>query len=442
MRNFSRTITWTFVGLFVLLIAAVMAARIGFNMYLNSDGFRQKIAAATGHALKADGQFMPLHLTGETIYTDGFDARGTDAAFFSELRADQVRADFNWHGLLHHAWQIDQIEIQRLEVKVADRAPAQHPRESGEKITQPVSSGWKLDLRQANVRDSRWSWGGANMLAGEVTGAALKLTPSGDAWFIDVDGGKIAQSGWPELQVESARLRYQPPSLYVTQSTLHSGGGSASVSGEIDFGQSADLQLHAEGLNVSPLLAADWRARLTGKIFADAKVHAPLGDADSTGLSVEGSARLADAQLTALPVLDEIATFTRTQRFRQLALSKASLDFSRSATTFSARNVVAESEGLLRVEGAFTVTGGQLDGTFQVGVTPASLQWLPGSQERVFTVSRDGYLWTPMRLSGPVDHPDEDLTPRLAAAAAGAVIKDVQGTVHDAAKGVLDLLLH
>jgi hypothetical protein len=96
----------------------------------------------------------------------------------------------------------------------------------------------------------------------------------------------------------------------------------------------------------------------------------------------------------------------------------------------------------MRIEGAFTVVGGQIDGTFQVGVTPSSLQWLPGSQERVFTVARAGYLWTPMRLTGAIEHPSEDLTPRLAAAASGAIIRNVEGTVRETAKGVLDLLLH
>ena len=79
-----------------------------------------------------------------------------------------------------------------------------------------------------------------------------------------------------------------------------------------------------------------------------------------------------------------------------------------------------------------------MDGTFQVGVTPGSLQWLPGSQGKVFTASRDGYLWTSMRLTGPVDSPTEDLTPRLVAAAQGAIIEGVEKTVKDPVGTVLD----
>ena len=53
-----------------------------------------------------------------------------------------------------------------------------------------------------------------------------------------------------------------------------------------------------------------------------------------------------------------------------------------------------------------------------------------------------------MRLTGPADKPTEDLSPRLIAAAQGAVIEGAQNAAGEvikggtnAAKGVLDLLL-
>ncbi len=73
-------------------------------------------------------------------------------------------------------------------------------------------------------------------------------------------------------------------------------------------------------------------------------------------------------------------------------------------------------------------------------MTAASLQWLPGSQERVFTVARDGYFWTPVRVSGPIEHPHEDLTKRLLSAAASELLQGSKGTLEDAAKTLLDLI--
>jgi hypothetical protein len=161
-----------------------------------------------------------------------------------------------------------------------------------------------------------------------------------------------------------------------------------------------------------------------------------------------GKLHMESGHLEALPVLEQIALFTRMQQFRRVALSKASAQFRQSSGELAVTDFVAESDGLLRMEGAFTVIRGMISGDFQVGVTPAALQWLPGSQERVFTVARGGYLWTPLRLAGPVEKPQEDLSPRLIAAAKGAVLQGVENTVRDsintgkdAVKGALDLLM-
>ena len=139
-------------------------------------------------------------------------------------------------------------------------------------------------------------------------------------------------------------------------------------------------------------------------------------------------------------MLDRIALFTRTEQFRRITLQKAAADFAWTKAKLVVNHLVLESEGLIRVEGDFVVSNGALDGLFQVGVTPTSLRWLPGSQTRVFTVERDGYVWTAMRLTGPLNNLQEDLSPRLINAAGAEVFDDVKGTVEKGAKGVLDLL--
>jgi hypothetical protein len=149
-----------------------------------------------------------------------------------------------------------------------------------------------------------------------------------------------------------------------------------------------------------------------------------------------------NGRLTALPILDQIGLFTHTERFRQLELTRATADFTRTPDRLEIRNMIVEAAGLIRVEGEYRIENGEIDGTFQVGLTSATLQWIPGSQEDIFTDSRDGYRWTTMRLSGPAAHPVDDLTPRLVAATGKAVIQGAEGTVRKAAESALDLLLH
>jgi len=131
-----------------------------------------------------------------------------------------------------------------------------------------------------------------------------------------------------------------------------------------------------------------------------------------------------------------------------MPLQGISGDFTYEKGGLQIRNFTAESKGLLRLEGTATLgQRGELTGRFQIGVTAQTLQWLPGSRERVFTVSRDGYVWTDLVLGGSVEHPSENLSPRLAAAMGTAVIeqgasliKDTPGTAVDGVKSVLDIL--
>jgi hypothetical protein len=92
------------------------------------------------------------------------------------------------------------------------------------------------------------------------------------------------------------------------------------------------------------------------------------------------------------------------------------------------------------MKGNFSVVNDQIDGTFEVGITPGPLQWLPGSQEKVFTMMRDGYAWTTMRVVGPVSGPREDLSSRLVAAAQGVVVEKVESVATQAVGGAVDTM--
>jgi hypothetical protein len=440
-----------FLALLVLLIVGVLCARMLFVRYLHSDAFRATLAQGAANALNAShAEFAPLQFDGSMVYGENFHATREDGGGFSSIDADQLRATFDWHGLLHHTVQVDELAIQRLDIQPPAPAGAANPETGALSTGSPAPigfehPGWTVDLRKAVISEANWHW--AENPAGGITGASLTLTPDGqNAWVIDASGGDVRAGTWPDLSLDSASMRWQSPTLFINSATLHNGASHLTVTGSVEERQAADLRVALDGVDIGPLLSPDWRQRLTGTLSGVANIHAPLGVPDAARqVTVSGSLAMVDAQLTALPILDQIGLFTHTERFRQLELTRASGDFTRSADRLEVRNMVVEAEGLIRVEGNYTVTNGQIDGTFQVGLTPATLQWIPGSQDTIFADSRGGYRWTAMRLTGSVQHPIDDLTPRLIAAAANTVIhgaQDIENTVKKAGQDALDMILH
>jgi hypothetical protein len=444
-----RLFLWSVPACLVLGAIAFVVVKMAIDAYLHSESFRLFIARKAGVTLHSECDLEPLQFSGMSVYTDGFKARGETGAPFSSLALDQLRAEISLKRFFDHVWEIEQVETQRVEIHFdGSRAPSNDadafPQTAS--TVAPAKPGWlpnRVEISSATVRDANLMWKG-----GSLQGSALKLAPSEGGWNIASQSGRIQQAGLPSLDVQNLRLHVRDRSIFINDAVFRQGGdGIVKVTGEAVAGDHLDLKSTIENISVTPFLEGDWRVRLKGNLSGDVNVSTPL-PVPASGLPVSGTLRLVGGELTALPVLDQIATFTATQQFRRLVLKHVEGDFQQDGKRLQVSKFVLESEGLIRVEGAFTVENSMIDGTFQVGVTPASLQWMPGSREKVFMDNHDGYVWAPMRLVGPLDKPKEDLTPRLIAATQGAVIEGAQNAVkegiktgRDAVKGALDLLL-
>jgi hypothetical protein len=75
-------------------------------------------------------------------------------------------------------------------------------------------------------------------------------------------------------------------------------------------------------------------------------------------------------------------------------------------------DIAIEQTGRFRIEGTMQFSDRSLGGALQIGVTRKYLEWLPHPEE-VFSRETGGYLWTTVHLSGTLDAPQQDLSPRL-----------------------------
>ena len=416
----------------VLLVAALLIGQVWLNRYLGSAEFRAKIEARTGQNMRAKVEIAPIRFDGTQFFCETFQAQGAQDASFSLAKVEDVRGEVSLPSIIgvifgERKFRVPQIDVQRLTLELYDSdrldlvLPPKEKRED------------RSTIENLHIRDVRLAWRG-----GGLSGAEVQATPVEGGWRIEGSGGRIVQLGLPPIDVVNARLVRKEKSIFIQEARLRHGDGELTGSGEILSDDKADLLVNVKSIDVTPLLTDDWRARLHGQLFGEVRLEIPLNAATKRSLAVNGKLRLEQGVLEALPILNKIAEYLRTDRFRRLELSQASADVHYEAKGLRIENLVLESKQLISVRGGFTLIDGQVDGRFDVGITPGPLQWLPGSQEKVFTVQRDGYVWTPMRVTGPTTALKEDLSSRLVAAAKGAVVEKVENTANQAVESAVD----
>ncbi len=425
-------------GLAVLLVIAVGVVFLGYKSwamsYLRSADFRRKMEARAGQDVRGRVAILPIRFEGNQFFSDGLTATGGQDAKFHSLKVDSVRGDFKLPSL----WKlisgdrngiVDNVEIQRVDADFDDlREEINVP---------PKEKHTHSQVLNIAVRDARLKWRG-----GDVTNLAVKISPRDRGWLLEGNGGKLNQLGLPILEVANIRAIYNEPAIFLQELIVRHDGGEVVASGEMRPESKADLQFVVKNVSITPFLDEDWRARLHGRLNGDVRTIFSTREGDSTPTDYSGTLRMDGGQIEALPVLAKLAEFTKTDQFRRMRLDELSAEFRAVPKGVRVSKFVLESKQLLAIRGAFTIVEDQVDGTFDIGITPGPLQYLPGSQERVFTVNRDGYAWTTMRVTGPTSAVKEDLSSRLAAAAGAATIQQAtdigKGVIENGVKGSVD----
>ncbi len=426
-----KWLAWTVGVLMVLVLAGVAGMKAWVNAKLRSPEFRKQIAERVAEHLQAQVEIAPIRFDTTEFFCDGVKGEGASGGKFSDLSVKNVRGEFRlpsvWKMLFgEKRFRVETVEVQRVAVNFFEkRLPLDLPR--------PRKSENMTDIGRIHTRELVLGWDGGSVSGLDVTGSPVE-----GGWKLVGEGGRAKQQGLPDMDIVSLRLVHKEPSLFLQDSKLRCEGGEITVTGEVREKDKVDLLFKVNGVNVTPLLPEDWRARLHGRVTGEGRAQIPLCDGPPVPPVVTGRAELQQGVLETLPVLNKIAEFTKTDRFRRLTLNQVRGDFRYDKDGLRITNFTFESERLIKVTGAFTVRDGQIDGSFDVGITPGPLQWLPGSQEKVFTVNRDGYAWTKMRVAGPVRSPGEDLSSRLYAAAENAVVEKVENTATQAVGGAVN----
>lgn len=427
-------------GVLLVLVCGTFVGGIYWvQAYLRGTEFLAHITRLTGDTFQAEAHYEPLKWNGSSAYSEQATLNGKPGSAVQRLDARQVRADLNWRAMFGGAWRVEEISITRMEADFQlVGGPARDP--SGPAAASPMSG-------LASLLPRRFELGGVTVARADVafapvraTDVALKIRSEGSGWTIEGSGGKLAVPKCPTMDLVEFQAREKSGDYFLTKCALRLGGsGEVSASGQ--SGKSSILRLSWNSVKAENILDAEWNKRLHGILAGSAEMEFPG--------PTRGTFMLSDGRVENVPVLARIADFTGNPSYRRMPLQEMSAEFLHDAGKLKLSNCVVESKGLLRLEGTAEIGANRsITGNFRIGVTPQSLQWLPGSRERIFTVVRNGYLWADLTIGGTLENPTEDLSARLASAMGEEVIQrgtdiinNVPGAASEGIKGVLDLLL-
>lgn len=418
--------------LLLMLVAAIVSVGgyVWLRQYLSSKEFRQLIVTEAEKSLRAKTSLSALRWDGFQVNSDFFEASGDSS--LQQLSIEGIKTGIDAGGVVRGVWSVSPSRVTKLSATFDTTAVPLPETVIEEPVPAPVvkKSSWydswipqKVETDALIVSDSHIKVITRDGI-GQINGTRWEVEPSDTVakFKLRANAGKInlPYSWAPEAKLERMRMTYQTGYLYLTDATLRLyENGHLDLAGEMDFSQkSYSLEGSLRDVYCHEVLPPDWRQRLTGKLETAFELRS--GNPNPT---LKGRLNIHQGMLTALPVLDKLAAYSQSLRFRTLTLHTAECDYEWSGDRIILTNVKLGSEGLVRMEGKITLTRVgpnqpyAMSGDFQVGLAPGTLAQIPGAEEDVFLPGPRGLLWAPMHLSGTTDEPKEDLSARLMAAA-------------------------
>ena len=410
-------------GLAVVLLglAIALASRYFAPRVIETEQLRKTISSRIGRELGGSAGLHPIDARGFSMHSLGLVVTPAAPRALTELRAHELSASFSLVELWRGKWRINHLNARHLQA--AYGAPAAALLDRAEFATPELvppahdESLMSVDIREVAIARADLFWADPQKDGGQIRDAEVTCFPDGKNLAVHGRGGSFHQAKWPATRISDFKLYYAKPALRIDEGHLALGDrGAIDVHGELKFEQEAsmDVQLNFAHCPIAPFLTKENARKLDGTFIADAHLQKLVGKAEA--LSANGSVKSETVTVKNVAALEKAAAFTGAADLHPLHLDELRGNYRFEAGRLTVNDFRAEAHRVLRVEGKFTYEHDAIQGTFELGVAPEIVAKFPGAREEVFTRAADNYLWTEVKLSGPLDHPTDDLKPRLLAA--------------------------
>ncbi len=381
--------------------------------YIESEAFRAAMENETAKGLHfPQCHYSAIRRTSAfTAQTENFEARNGQKAMKS-LDAHGITATFDPLGVFIRQWRFTDVRVQSgdVEIQIYKANPEAVARKPWFAIFLPNRVYLKkIETPQANIT---WRFRGEQ--AG-FFGTRLLITPHGPDFEYFATGGRLKMALLPDLDLRRAHVLITKTLLTIYDIDLASDSGSsesihAQAGAGIGKDKSIDLRAKFNQVPIRSWLPAEWKAHLAGSAFGD--LHCAGKDPKLESSSGAGSLVVTNGRIDNLPVLEKLAELSQKKSLEHLELNDCSLGFKWKYPKIDIDNIAIEERGKFRIEGEMSVEQRRLRGTIRLGIPREYLDWLPNPEE-VFSRKQDGYLWTNVNLSGTIDDPGQDLSPRI-----------------------------
>lgn len=421
------------------------------HLFLASPAFKGLVESELRDKYGLEGSWVSMRLHGWDLTGEGFRGTRRVGNSLATVVTERVWLRMDWRGLLSRKWQIHQIEVGGLRIEIPSESSAERPRTQTEPATTRPSGVpdfplWaallprSVQVNEVVIKDAAlvWDAGGTAepflVAFSKVDAVATPLAKN--SWSLVIASARASISDRPAWTLRGARLTLEPDGMVLSQADWEGAeSGTVSLSGPLGTPDAIDarLDLVATGVPVVALIDPSWRAHVRGVVDGQAKARLT-----AEKMEIQGSVKGREVRLVGLPALRALQVATGLNEWLELPLDTAWVDFSHREGAWDFSKVVLESSRLIRAEGALTIRDGLLDGLAQIGVREGVASRIPGLRSAVFTTSQNDWLWAnpPMRISGTLDEPKEDLSPRLKS----AVLDTLRGQVEDKINQGVDLL--
>ncbi|MEM9479565.1 MAG: hypothetical protein AAGA58_07935 [Verrucomicrobiota bacterium] len=463
-------LSWSALGLLVLVAVIGFGAVIAIRGYLKSEKFRDMLSAKASGLLKAETEFSDFSWNGTSVVTDKVTAFGYEDAVFAKLKCEGVSASIDLDEARRGTWRIPDVSINRVNVLFDkdDRiARPDYPTFSEDGSGGGLFAKFipkKVAVDRAVIEELRFDIKTADdsLIRGREWAAELTPSSTEGIWKMQGQSGKLELEGiemLPLLNLDDVSLRIGKDRLFVDDASFTAfERGKISVTGEVSLEPEGDIDLVARfrDMSVSDIVPEDWVKKLKGT--ASGRLEIAGSPSDENGFEQNGTIEVTDGLLEALPVLDRLEELTNTKKFRRLHLSQLNTTFVRKVDQLELEDFIIDSSGVICLKGHVqweeqNVAGGK----YMLGLAPDVIKWMPSWKkiivEEMFSrelnsafsetfsgkVSTDiekppaGYRWTVVTVDPTAAEPfTADLRRQLIDAGGLAILAEIEGLSEEA----------